>query len=316
MENKETKEIVEIKKTKKIGGIGVKLIFISFIIIALLIGLGFIKGQLEKRDNSYYDAKYEISKSAGGELYLEGPYIYVPYKKTKEEVVYKNNNQFKEYTTEEGWLQLSADYINIESNLDSEIRPLGIYSSPVFTGNASILAMFNVELEQSKKSYNSVTEYNFDKAVLFVNIKNSSLKNSPTFNLNDKEYSSVSLCYCPDTFDVVSYLIKDLDKDMEYYDDEIIRVFVEKNVNVELQSVPQYITVTTSFDYNDVFNSIKVRAQNGGSSVSTEGVDIDFGNTFDGFTQEQFNNDEYIKPYVDKLIALYFSVVAPCNLVK
>ena len=135
-------------------------------------------------------------------------------------------------------------------------------------------------------------------------------------HLNDKEYSSVSLCYCPDTFDVVSYLIKDLDKDMEYYDDEIIRVFVEKNVNGELQSVPQYRTVTTSFDYNDVFNSIKVRAQNGGSSVSTEGVDIDFGNTFDGFTQEQFNNDEYIKPYVDKLIALYFSVVAPCNLVK
>lgn len=135
-------------------------------------------------------------------------------------------------------------------------------------------------------------------------------------HLNDKEYSSVSLCYCPDTYDVVSYLIKDLDKNNEYYDDEIIRVFVEKNINGDLQRVPQYRKVTNSFDYNSVFNSIRARARNGGSEVSTQGVDIDFGNTFDGFTEAQFDNDDYVKPYVDKLIALYFSEVAPCNLVK
>ena len=135
-------------------------------------------------------------------------------------------------------------------------------------------------------------------------------------HLNDKEYSSVSLCYCSDTFDVVSYLIKDLDKNNEYYDDEIIRVFVEKNVNGELQSVPQYRTVTHGFDYDNVFNSIRVRARNGESKVTTEGVEIDFGSTFEGFTEAQLNNDDYVKPYVDKLIALYFSEVAPCNLVK
>ena len=137
-----------------------------------------------------------------------------------------------------------------------------------------------------------------------------------SFHLSDKEYSSVSLCYCSDTFDVVSYLIKDLGKDMDYFEDETIRVFVEKNVNGEKLSIPQYRTVTEPFNYDTVFNSIRTRARNGGSNVTTEGVEIDFGNTFDGFTEEQFNNDDYVKPYIDKLIALYFSVAAPCNLVK
>ncbi|MCR5061925.1 MAG: cell envelope integrity protein CreD [Treponema sp.] len=196
METKETAAAVETKlikepvKTKRFGGIGVKLIFIAIVIIGLLIGLGFVKGQLDDRESAYTHAKWEISSSAGGSMYFEGPYILVPYKKSWNENVYKYNEQYKELKTEEGWVQLPADYVNIDSSLDSEIRPIGIYSSPIFTGNASILATFNVNMEKVKQENNVTTEYIFDKAMIFVSIKNSSLRNAPLFNINEKDYST------------------------------------------------------------------------------------------------------------------------------
>lgn len=190
MENKETTEIVEVKKTKRLGGIGVKLIFIAIVIIGLLIGLGFVKGQLDDRESAYYSAKYDISAAAGSKMYFEGPFIFVPYKKSWNEFVYQYGDLHTEAKTEEGWAQISADYVNIDSSLDSEIRNIGIYSSPIFTGNASILATFNINMEKVKKENNVTTEYNFDKAMILVEIANTSLRNAPVFNVNDKEYSS------------------------------------------------------------------------------------------------------------------------------
>lgn len=186
----ETKLIQEPKKTKRLGGIGVKLIFIALIIIGLLIGLSFIKGQLSDRELSYNDAKWEITESAGNKMFFDGPYILVPYKKSWDEIVYKYNERYTEHKIEEGWKQIPADYVNIDSSLDSEIRTIGIYSSPIFTGNSSIIATFNVNIEEIKKENDITTEYDFNKARLYVNIKNSSLRNAPVFNINEKNYNT------------------------------------------------------------------------------------------------------------------------------
>ena len=108
MENQNQKQI-EKTKSKYLGGIGIKLLFISLIIIALLIGLGFIKGQLSDREYTYKNAKNQISESAGSNLYFKGPYIAIPYTRTIEEFVYRDGKQFKETKiAEEGWHIISS----------------------------------------------------------------------------------------------------------------------------------------------------------------------------------------------------------------
>lgn len=186
MENQNQKQI-EKTKSKYLGGIGIKLLFISLIIIALLIGLGFIKGQLSDREYTYKNAKNQISESAGSNLYFKGPYIAIPYTRTIEEFVYRDGKQFKETKiAEEGWHIIASDSVNIEAKLDSEARYLGIYSTPIYTGNASIYAVFNAK-ELIEKD--GIT-YKRDQAVLYMQMLNSSVLNNPVFNINDKDFYS------------------------------------------------------------------------------------------------------------------------------
>lgn len=186
MENQNQK-LIEKTKSKFLGGIGIKLIFISLIIIALLIGLSCIKGQLSDREHTYKNAKTQISDSAGSNLYFTGPYIAVPYTKTIEEFVYRDGRQFKEKRiAEEGWHIIASDSVNIEAKLDSQARYLGIYSTPIYTGNASIYAVFNSKelIEKDGISYKK------DEAVLYMQLLNSSVLNNPVFKINDNDYSS------------------------------------------------------------------------------------------------------------------------------
>ncbi len=186
MEN-QNQTLIKKQKNKYLGGIGIKLIFISLIIIALLIGLGFIKGQLSDREYTYKNAKNQISESAGSNLYFKGPYIAIPYTRTIEDFVYRDGKQFKETKiAEEGWHIIASDSVNIEAKLDSEARYLGIYSTPIYTGNASIYAVFNSKelIEKDGISYKK------DEAVLYMQMPNSSVLNNPVFKINDKDFYS------------------------------------------------------------------------------------------------------------------------------
>lgn len=177
----------EKQKRKIFGGIGFKLIFISLIIIALLIGLGFIKGQLSDREYTYKNAKSQISESAGSNLYFKGPYIAIPFTRTIEEFVYRDGKQFKEKKiAEEGWHIIASDSVSIEAKLDSEARYLGIYSTPIYTGNASIYAVF----DPKELIENDGISYKKDEAVLYMQLLNSSVLNNPVFKINEKDFNS------------------------------------------------------------------------------------------------------------------------------
>lgn len=178
------------EKIKKAGGIGIKLIFITLIIIALLIGLSFIKNQLWEREHTYDCAKEEIALSAGGLLSFEGPYLAIPYTKTTEEFVYRDNHQFKEESTSEGWELVSADNINIEADIDTEERYLGIYSTPIFTGSASIYASFDKAKIEDQKNI----VYHPEESIIFIKIPNTSLLAAPDYKINGKEYKTELVC--------------------------------------------------------------------------------------------------------------------------
>lgn len=182
----ENQKMVEKTKKSKLGGIGIKLIFITLIIIALLIGLECIKSQLWQRESTYNEAKQQISSSAGGTLFFEGPYLAVPYTYTYEEFIYKDDHQFKEKKTKEDWKIIPASYVNIEADIDSEQRFLGIYSTPVYTGNSDLYATFDKgELENTND-----TVYRPEEAVLYVQILNTSLLATPEFKINGQDYKT------------------------------------------------------------------------------------------------------------------------------
>ncbi len=177
---------MENHKIKKMSGIGIKILFIVLIIIGLLIGLANINGQLNDREDSYLDAKSQISNSAGGKLRLQGPYISIPYITKWEEFVYRDGKQFREQKSEEGWKTINADYVNIESEINSEVRRVGIYSNPIFSGSNSIYATIQQQLPVSAVE----TSYDLSKAIVYFSIKNSSLTCSPVFNMNGTDYDT------------------------------------------------------------------------------------------------------------------------------
>lgn len=177
---------MENQKMKKISGIGIKLIFILLIIIGLLIGLSCIKGQLNDREDSYRSAKYQISSSAGSSLNIKGPYIAIPYVTKWEEFVYRDGRQFKEQKSEEGWKIICADYVNVDAEINSEIRKIGIYSNPIFTGSSNVYASIQQQLPVSSNE----TSYDLSNAIVYFSIKNSSLTCSPVFNVNGTNYNT------------------------------------------------------------------------------------------------------------------------------
>lgn len=181
-EIKEIKEIKE-KTQKKSKGIGFKLLFMSLVMGLLLIGLLCISGQLKSRENTYKKAKYDIANSAGGTLDFTGPVIAVPYRKTWTENVYKDGKQFKETRTEDSYKIIQADTSRINVTLNSELRTVGIYSTPVFTGNAGINSTFSY----TKLNDSSDTVYYPSKAVFCIKINNSSVMERPVFTINDKQ---------------------------------------------------------------------------------------------------------------------------------
>lgn len=183
--NTESKEIKEIKQ-QKTKGIGFKLLFMSLIMGLLLIGLLCISGQLKSREKTYKKAKSEIANSAGGILDFTGPVIAVPYRHTWTENVYKDGKQFKETKVDEAYLIIQADNTRINVNLNSELRTVGIYSSPVFTGNAAINSIFSY----TKLNDSSNTIYYPSRAVFCIKIDNSSIMERPVFTINEKQLST------------------------------------------------------------------------------------------------------------------------------
>ena len=184
--NTEIKEIKEIKapgeiKLKKTKGIGFKILFMSLVMGLLLIGLLCISGQLKSREQTYKSARYDIANSAGGSLNFTGPVIAVPYYQTWTENVYKDGKQFKETRSGSGYEIIQADTTRANVTLNSELRTVGIYSTPVFTGNAGINSTFSY----SNLKDSGGCSYYQSQAVFAIRINNSSVMERPVFYIND-----------------------------------------------------------------------------------------------------------------------------------
>ena len=168
------------------GGVTAKLLVMGAVSGLLLAGLACIRGQLESRQHTYRHAKDEIERAAGGDFSLAGPYIAVPVTHTwYQETVYSDGSRSKEKQTEELTEFIAPVKGTYAAALKSDMRTIGIYSAPVFTGTLGMQAEFMVELPP-KQGY----EYHLDSAQLYIRTDRLNLSQHPVFTLNGTAYES------------------------------------------------------------------------------------------------------------------------------
>ena len=162
----------------KPSALTVKLILIGIIVILLLIGNTMIKSKLEDREYAYNSALRSISESAGGKFKSGGPVIVLPYEQT----VYTklpNGEEKKEVNRLHKFI--SPESLSYKANLETEKRTVGIYSAPVFSGDLTVKAEFEIEDLSSQK-------YKLDEAFLLFTISDRSLQSKPVFKINGKSH--------------------------------------------------------------------------------------------------------------------------------
>lgn len=165
--------------SKKAAGIAGKLIFIGIIISLLMLANMFIGFKLNDREVAKDDAVRSISSAAGDYFYIKDISIVVPYVQHK-----KVNGSYQVYN--HGDAQIHAKVLNYDADIKTEMRQLGIYSSPIFNGQLKIDGEFLCNLRN-----NTEYTYNFDKAVLFIRMKDRSVVEAPIFTINGAPYETV-----------------------------------------------------------------------------------------------------------------------------
>lgn len=165
-----------INRMKKITPATLKLLFIGFVIILLCIANGMITGKMEEREKTYRNAKESISISAGESFRFRGIRIAVPYEE-KDEVMENGQRVIK--TSRSVWYY-NADKIRYDADLESEIRTLGIYQSPVYTGKLSVSGSFVLpDFENT-----DTMVYFPEEAQLLIMVRSASLLEKPDVVLN------------------------------------------------------------------------------------------------------------------------------------
>lgn len=164
---------------KKISPLSIKLIFIGFIVLLLLVGNVLIKSKLEDREYSYHTAQDRIAEASGGNLKSKGPYIVIPYEQT----VVQSTSSYTEKKSVTRYFYINPTILRYESDLKSERRNLGIYSSPIFSGSMKIHAEFDASEPLPARSHP-------ENAFVILDISDRSLQNKPVFVINGKNHDT------------------------------------------------------------------------------------------------------------------------------
>ncbi len=106
----------------------VKLFVIGFIILLLLLPLSFVNDLVYERQSRQDEAKAEIGRTWGEEQHITGPFITIPF---QEKVQLSSNNMQQQLQT--NFAHFLPDQLNIQSELQTEIRSRGIFDVVVYS---------------------------------------------------------------------------------------------------------------------------------------------------------------------------------------
>lgn len=122
-----------------------KLLMIVVLMLLLLIPVAMIGNSIDERQHYSESAQRDIAKSSTYSQTLTGPILVIPYRKT--EYITSYNDQ-KEKMTEtrqvNGELYFLPELLRIDSEMNTELRTLGIYRAHLYHTNNKIDGKFNV----------------------------------------------------------------------------------------------------------------------------------------------------------------------------
>ncbi|MEM6639712.1 MAG: cell envelope integrity protein CreD [Pseudomonadota bacterium] len=114
----------------------VKALAIGILIVVLLIPLAMIEGVIKARDRTNAEARDDIQQAWGKRQTIAGPVLVLPYETVKEDS--KGEPQIRRHE-----LYVLPSQLNIEADVDSEIRYRGIHNVPVYTADVRFAGQFN-----------------------------------------------------------------------------------------------------------------------------------------------------------------------------
>lgn len=117
------------------ASVTIKLLFIAFLVLLLLIPMGMIENVIYERNHLYASAKQDIMNAWGREQTIGGPVLTLPYR-----AVYTDDKGIKR--VRQSLAHFLPEHLNVRGQLDSQTRYRGIYQIPVYTADLKFSGRF------------------------------------------------------------------------------------------------------------------------------------------------------------------------------
>lgn len=143
------------------NSIGIRLVIIGALILALMIPSAFIRGLVSERAERRREAIEEITSKWSTKQTIGGPVITIPYTET-----WKDEEGVTRTTTQ--YIQVLPETLNIEGEIQPEIRYRGIYQAVVYNGRLDLSGRF--VFEGIQKLNIDLQQLRWDEAFISVNI--------------------------------------------------------------------------------------------------------------------------------------------------
>lgn len=118
------------------ASVTIKLLFIGFLVLLLLIPMGMIENVIYERNHLYLSAKHDIMNAWGREQTIGGPVLTLPYR-----VVYTDDKGIKR--VRQSLAHFLPEHLSVRGQLDTQMRYRGIYQVPVYTADLQISGRFD-----------------------------------------------------------------------------------------------------------------------------------------------------------------------------
>ena len=113
----------------------VKLLFIGFLVLILLIPMGMVRSVIYERNHLYLSAKQDIMNAWGREQTIGGPVLTLPYR-----VTVTDDKGIKR--VQKSLAHFLPERLNVRGQLDTQMRYRGIYQVPVYTADLKLSGRF------------------------------------------------------------------------------------------------------------------------------------------------------------------------------
>lgn len=168
------------------NAIYVKIISIVFIAMFLLIPAGMINNIISEREGNQKQAITEVSAKWAHEQTISGPFISIPYYRSYLDP--SSSDSVPKYSQVREYIHILPNELNINGNLNPEMRYRGIFEIVVYNSKINISGKFTADMFANLEV--PLNTIQFDKAQLTVGINDlRGIEKQINLNWNDNKFS-------------------------------------------------------------------------------------------------------------------------------